>query len=560
MAGAKIDRLGPDDPAALGPYELIGRLGSGGMGRVYLARSGTRIAAVKTLLTQGAPAETDRRRFAREVALAQRVAAGHTARVLDADPGAERPWMATEYIAAPPLSELRSSAGAPPASTVRWIGAGVAAALVALHRAGIVHRDIKPQNVLLPLDGPRVIDFGISHAADLTRTSLTLGTVAFTSPEQARGEPSTQASDVYSLGATLFHLAVGRPPYVDDGDTLRLLARVARGEVDLTGLPKELGALILPCLAAEPRERPQPADVLAQFVRGLADLPASPGGDRWLPPRWSSLIKEYESQFRALRREPEAPAIAPPAPPPPPAPEPELEPTRAPEPLKAHSAPAPDAPTKTGQRNPVGYILLLAALVATLIQWHPWSRYDGTPSSTPSSPAASTTPPTGDDLAFRAVKKGDCLSTYADGKGGWTDPLPVTVGCDAATGYLGVAALSGDNSLPCPTGTGYNTWSHVGADGRTSTLCLRRNYRKGECFPVQLRTDGKVAAYDLFALRDCGAATLPDPYNRTMKITDYRKAPASYTGAFCPSEPGVTWYYWTVEDARNVVCALPVTP
>ncbi|MFE4170816.1 protein kinase [Streptomyces sp. NPDC056909] len=301
MSGVKIERLGADDPTALGPYRIIGRLGSGGMGRIYLARSGPRLVAVKTLLAEGIVSDVDRRRFAREVAVAQRVDSGYTARVLDADADAARPWMAIQYIAAPSLAELVRTAGQPPASAVRWVGAGVAAALVALHGAGIVHRDIKPPNVLLPLNGPRVIDFGISHASDLTRTSLTLGTIAFTSPEQARGEPSTAASDIYSLGATLFHLAVGRPPYAHDGDTLGLLARVARGELELSGLPRELDQLIRPCLAADPGARPRPADVLAQFKAALVGLPVSDSGKRWLPPRWTALIEAYDQQARRLR-------------------------------------------------------------------------------------------------------------------------------------------------------------------------------------------------------------------------------------------------------------------
>ncbi|MEU9095523.1 protein kinase [Streptomyces sp. NPDC048428] len=300
MAGARVQPLGGDDPATLGPYRLIGRLASGGMGRIYLARSGERggraLVAVKTLLAEGAVSDIDRRRFAREVSVAQRVASAYTARVRDADPDAERPWMAIDYIAAPPLSELVRNCGVLPASAVRWIAAGTAEALVTLHGVGIVHRDVKPQNVLLPLDGPRVIDFGISHASDLTLTGLTLGTIAFTSPEQARGEESTAASDVYSLGATLFLLATGRPPYRADGDTLRLLARVQRGELDLGGLPKELVATIRPCLSVDPDRRPEPAELLARFREAQAGLPESHSGTRWLPPRWTALIGAYATQ------------------------------------------------------------------------------------------------------------------------------------------------------------------------------------------------------------------------------------------------------------------------
>ncbi|MET7544380.1 MULTISPECIES: serine/threonine-protein kinase [unclassified Streptomyces] len=303
MAGARLEGLSESDPAALGTNRLLGRLASGGMGRIYLAQAADgQLVAVKTLLAEGEVSDIDRRRFAREVKLAQRIDSAFTARVREADPDAEQPWMAIDYIAAPALAELVRAAGVLPASAVRWLAAGTAEALVTLHRESIIHRDVKPQNILLPLTGPRLIDFGISHASDLTRTSLTLGTIAFTSPEQARGETSTAASDVYSLGATLFHLTTGRPPYRADGDTLALLARVQRGELDLDGLPKELVPLIRPCLAVHPADRPAPADVLHQFRQAMAGLPLSQSGSRWLPPRWTALIEVYERQSHALRR------------------------------------------------------------------------------------------------------------------------------------------------------------------------------------------------------------------------------------------------------------------
>jgi len=262
------------DPVRLGAYTLLGRLATGGMGRIYLGRSAAGdLVAVKTLLTEGVADAVDRRRFAREVKVARRVHSPHTVRVLDADVEAERPWMAIEYVPAPSLAELVRVAGPPGASTVRWIAAGGAAALCTLHSLGVEHRDLKPQNILLPADGVKIIDFGISHATDHTRTQLTLGTIAFTSPEQARGEPSTPASDVYSLGVTLFHTATGHLPYAETEDPLRLLAQVARGAVDLSGLPSELVGLIRPCLSPDPENRPDPAALLP----GSGELLPGPG-------------------------------------------------------------------------------------------------------------------------------------------------------------------------------------------------------------------------------------------------------------------------------------------
>ncbi|MFI6287024.1 serine/threonine-protein kinase [Streptomyces sp. NPDC051018] len=386
-SGPRLLPLGGGDPAELGSYRLLGRLGSGGMGRVYLARSTTdgRLVAVKSLLAEGTVSDTDRRRFAREVALAGRVDSAYTAKVRDADPLAERPWMAIDYIAAPSLAQLVQFAGVLPAPAVRWVAAGTTAALFTLHREGIVHRDVKPQNVLLSMSGARVIDFGISHATDITRTSVTLGTIAFTSPEQARGEPSTAASDIYSLGATLFHLAVGRPPYPEGEDTLRLLARVSRGELDTTGLPGDLTPLVHRCLALDPAERPQPGDLLADFAMELAAPSASATGRHWLPESWARLMAEYEregavlaadesSDAHVLREDPglrEDPVDAPPATPaqaepPPPGPvvptptaavtpvppdTPPAEPPAAPHPVTSPGAgagPAADGPAGGG--------------------------------------------------------------------------------------------------------------------------------------------------------------------------------------------------------------------
>ncbi|WP_308401259.1 protein kinase [Streptomyces sp. AC512_CC834] len=301
----------------IGPYTVLSELASGGMGRVYLARSpGGRTVAVKTLLNavDGVTADADRRRFAREVELARRVRGLFTASVVDADADAHVPWMATEYIPAPSLRELVASQGPLPRAGLYWVAAGMVEALVSIHTAGLVHRDVKPSNVLLPEDGPRLIDFGISQAADITRTRAALGTIAFAAPEQARGEPTTAASDVFSLGATLFHLATGRSPYRDmgQGTALEQLVRAAEGDLDLAGLPGELGALIRPCLAPDPGARPTPDLLLAEVGTVLADRPQARGATDWLPRGWSTAIEQHrrrrteEADAAQRRIDPEA--------------------------------------------------------------------------------------------------------------------------------------------------------------------------------------------------------------------------------------------------------------
>ncbi|MFI9585034.1 protein kinase [Streptomyces sp. NPDC052236] len=299
QADGVADALRPG--RGFGPFTVLAELASGGMGRIYLARSpGGRTVAVKTLLTDS---EDDRRRFAREVVLAQRVRGVYTASVVDADATAAVPWMATEYIPAPSLRDLVEGCGTLGASALYWVAAGMAEALVSIHTAGLVHRDVKPSNVLLPIEGPRVIDFGISQSGDVTRTQAALGTVAYAAPEQARGEPTTAASDVFSLGATLFCLAVGRAPYRDGGagPALEQLVRAARGELDVSGLPPELDALIMPCLALDPADRPTPAGVLAHCGARLGNRPDARGGEDWLDPAWIEAIERHrERRIRAV--------------------------------------------------------------------------------------------------------------------------------------------------------------------------------------------------------------------------------------------------------------------
>jgi hypothetical protein len=282
-----LETLGDGDPHAVGPYRLLGRLGAGGMGEVFLGRTaGGRTVAVKTVRQEFAADREFRQRFRQEVAAARRVGGRWTAPVLDADTEGPQPWVATGYVAGPSLAEAVRRFGALPPDTVRALGAGLADALEAVHGLGLVHRDVKPSNVLLALDGPRLIDFGIARALDaasaLTRSGYVVGSPGFMSPEQARGLPAGPACDVFGLGAVLVVAATGRAPFGEQDSAAGLLYRIVHEEPQLDGLDGELLALVRDCLAKEPERRPTPAVLRERLARSAAGLTRL--GERgWLP-------------------------------------------------------------------------------------------------------------------------------------------------------------------------------------------------------------------------------------------------------------------------------------
>ncbi|MGV9342791.1 protein kinase domain-containing protein [Streptomyces sp. NPDC003688] len=276
--------LEADEPAAVGPYRLLGRLGSGGMGRVYLGRSaGGRTVAVKIVHPHFALDEEFRARFRREVAAARRVGGAWTAPVLDADPDAPVPWVATAYAAGPSLAAAVTERGPLPEPTVRALGAGLAEALAAVHALDLVHRDVKPSNILLTLDGPLLIDFGIARATDgtasLTSTGVSIGSPGYMAPEQILGTPVTGAADVFSLGAVLAYAATGRPPFASDS-AAALLYKVVHEEPQLDGLTGNLRDLAVACLAKDPASRPTPAELSRRLAPEGAATLMTPG---WLP-------------------------------------------------------------------------------------------------------------------------------------------------------------------------------------------------------------------------------------------------------------------------------------
>ncbi|NUU24736.1 MAG: serine/threonine protein kinase, partial [Streptomycetaceae bacterium] len=276
------ERLEPGDPSQVGPYHVLARLGTGGMGRVFLARSAAgRWVAVKTIHPEYAAVGEFRRRFAHEAQAAARVSGVFTASVVDSDPGAHFPWIATAYIPAPSLKRLINTCGAQPLRTVMWLGAGIAEALQSIHAVGVIHRDLKPSNILLAEDGPRVIDFGLVHAEGTfvsTGGTAAIGTPGYMSPEQAYGNvPVTTASDVYSLGLTLIQLTNG-----EDAVPAHSAA----------GLPDPLRGIVDLCLRRDPRERPATAEVI-RLLAEQVDLVAHDNARGWLDEKAWDLIRAY---------------------------------------------------------------------------------------------------------------------------------------------------------------------------------------------------------------------------------------------------------------------------
>ncbi|MFE6906918.1 protein kinase domain-containing protein [Streptomyces erythrochromogenes] len=267
-----------DDPHALGGYRLLARLGSGGMGTVYLARSAAgRTAALKTMHARIAADPAVRTRFRLEIDAARVIGPVHGARVFDADPLAETPWLATEYVLGPPLDEAVSVAGPLPEPAVRALGALLCAALAQLHASDVVHRDLKPSNVMVTAEGPKVIDFGIARALGddrLTRTGTAAGTPAFMSPEQATGGEHTAAGDVFALAGVLTYAASGHGPF-GSGSHADLMYRVRHAEPDVTGVPPALLPVLAHCLAKDPADRPTTEELAARLRTGeggFADL------------------------------------------------------------------------------------------------------------------------------------------------------------------------------------------------------------------------------------------------------------------------------------------------
>ncbi|WP_432165496.1 WD40 repeat domain-containing serine/threonine protein kinase [Streptomyces sp. bgisy031] len=256
--------LGSGDPATAGPYRLEGLLGSGGMGRVYLARTPAGSAvAIKVVHREYAADASFRKRFEQEVSAARRVQGLYTVPVVDADLGTDEPWLATAYVPGPALHDAVAARGPLAAEAVLALTAQVAEALQSIHAAGVIHRDLKPSNILLSADGPKVIDFGIARATDVTSvtsTGMLAGTPGYMAPEYIRGESLTEAVDVFALGAIASYAATARPAFGGSGHSV--LYRILEQAPDLDGCPEPVRTVAARCLAKDPAERPDLAEII----------------------------------------------------------------------------------------------------------------------------------------------------------------------------------------------------------------------------------------------------------------------------------------------------------
>ncbi|MER5865108.1 serine/threonine-protein kinase [Kitasatospora sp. NPDC002040] len=373
---ATFEPLSADDPQQVGGYRPTARLGAGGMGRVYLAHTPAgRPVALKVVRPELAQDPGFRERFAQEVASARRIHGLYTAQVVDAGVDAALPWLATAYVPGPSLHQVVHRHGPLPERTVLLVMAGVAEALQAVHAAGVVHRDLKPGNVLLAADGPRVIDFGIARAADagaLTGTGLRIGSPGYMAPEQALGRPAGPATDVFALGALAVCISGGTPPFGDGPESVALY-RAVHEQPDLSRVPPGLHQLLLHCLAKDPAHRPNPAQIIDAARRHPLMGGQLSFSEDWLPHPVSTEIRHRSELPTAFGP---APTVL------------------APAPAPAATAPAVPAPRRGGHRRTALAVTaaLLVGAAGAFVLLDPADDEEAGPGTLAAAPVATPTP------------------------------------------------------------------------------------------------------------------------------------------------------------------------
>ncbi|MBX6387925.1 MAG: serine/threonine protein kinase, partial [Frankia sp.] len=297
--------LGPNDRRTVGTYRLRGRLGSGGMGTVYLGVAvDERLVAVKVIRPDLLGEREFRERFRREVTAARRVRGTCVARVLDADPDADEPWMATEYVDGMSLLTAVSRHGRLHGPSLESLALGLAEGLIAVHAAGVVHRDLKPANILLSWEGPKIIDFGLARADDLSANTSggnLIGTVAWMAPEQLNGDPATPASDVFNWGLCVAFAARGRHPF--EAQTAAATAmRILSTQPALDGVPPALLPVVTAALDRDPTHRPTAVGLVSALTGQPLSTPAEASAvsrarllANWVPPQASPASAEFST-------------------------------------------------------------------------------------------------------------------------------------------------------------------------------------------------------------------------------------------------------------------------
>jgi serine/threonine protein kinase len=396
----RFEPLGAEDPPGVPGYPFRARIGAGGMGRVYLSFTpGGRAVAVKVVRPDFAADPEFRRRFQLEITAAQSVAGLYTAPVVDADPGARIPWLATAYIPGPTLNEAVYRHGPMQQSTVWRLLAGAAEGLKAVHAANLVHRDLKPANVLLAADGPRVIDFGIAHAVDATSASLSgkrIGTPAFMAPEQVLNKPPVgPATDVFALGGLALFAASGRPPF---GEGNAVFHRIISLAPDLGDCPEALREMIGRCLAKEMSDRPSLDEVIA-YARARTAGMTLDYAEAWLPEPLLAVLGDYSTARAPQPPTLTAPQIPVQARPSALAPQPSGEPEHQLRPPLVMPMPAVNQPPRTlgsGKAVMAASLVAVAALIlagAALAVAKPWQHTASAGAlNDPSTPAGSPSP------------------------------------------------------------------------------------------------------------------------------------------------------------------------
>ncbi|MFG1697942.1 serine/threonine-protein kinase [Nonomuraea sp. NPDC049309] len=517
MSDEKLKPLEASDPREVGGYRLLARLGTGGMGRVYLGRSkGGRPVAVKVIHPYLAEDTQFRRRFEAEVAAVRRVGGIHTVQVVDASPDADPPWLVTEYVAGPSLREAVSEHGAfSTAAAVAGLGAGLAEGLMAIHARGIIHRDLKPGNVLLGQDGPRIIDFGIARALDATSqtTRSVVGTPGFMAPEQLQGRDAGPAGDVFCLAAVLAFAATGRGPF-GQGPVEVLGYRIVNEQPDLTGVPEPLLPLIAAGLAKNPDDRPG-LEVFLERCSALAE-----DGKAALPEPVTTMIGERVAESELL------------------------------------ASPAQDVP---GNRRRLAPPARMAVVVATIVlavlasvaavaignglgtAVTSKTATDASPRTpAPEAPLSfevddatySPTPTPEPDptrKAFEMISAGDCLDAFERPPLTWSRSMPRAVRCSRSDAYMKVVRVVDDHLVKCAVNylapDGRTWWSYRSNTGDEISLCVQRQFRPGQCLPAKKdkkRNLFTITNSDLLMVIPC-TGSAPKGRNVVLRITAFTK-------------------------------------